>query len=93
MGHLVLATQAVCADANQIGSHSYGVGREPYLGTCLVRPVDRHLSDMIAPPSCHEQNLDIKTEPIHPHTREEVLRHFRAEHLESALRVLDTTIG
>jgi hypothetical protein len=79
--------------ANQVGSHPQGIQGQSHFGARLVCPIHRNFRYVVAPSSCHHQDFDVEAESVHPHTGEKVLGYRGAEQLETALRVLDTSIG
>src|SRR5205823_3309546 len=59
----------------------------------VVAPGDRHLANLVAPPSGDEQHLDVKRPAVEDLSVEEIPRHAEAKRLEATLGVLDARQG
>src|SRR3954447_7913187 len=93
MRKVVLPAQPMCTDSEEVGGHFHRVECQPHLRSRLMGPIDRNFSDLVATTLCHQQNLDIKTEPVHAHTGEQILGHLRTKQLEAALSVFHSRVG
>src|SRR5687767_9141354 len=86
---IVDAAHRARPDNEQVARHPERIEYQIDLRAGLVRPVDRHLSNLVAAALRHQQDFYVEAEAIDAHPGKQILRGGGAEQLESALRVLN----